>query len=357
MSRESSTNKNLPADAELRRLHLSPYEEIYEKIYRRIGKLIEKQKKGEAKDSMDEALEIVNTTFNIIHEKLKSYEKFYRIVSKRDDLRAYISIVLGEQALNSIERAARLDGKVRQLYSTLKNELLSGDRRNLRNKALEISSRLISIVRRNRKLLSEVLEIKKEALLFPDISSKVTIVIAGAPNSGKSTLASRISNARTEIAEYPFSTKIAVPGRFLAEDILDIAVLDTPGIIHESLSEMSLFERRAVAVLRMSRGILLFLIDPTDSAALSLDEQIKILSRFREEVAELMVIVNKVDAVNEEKLSIVRDEIKKYIGNESVYFISATERIGLEPLIKALQNRAREIMLRGLDRRGAEFGN
>jgi len=333
-----------PADAELRRMHLSSYEEIYEKVYRRLGKLIEKQKHSEKSDSMDEAIEILNTTYNIISEKLETYRRLYKLIAERDELRTYISLVLGEQSLEKLESAARLEGKVRQLYISLKTELLSSERRDLRKKALGMSSRLLSIVKRNRKLLEEVLEIKKEAMLLPDLRGKVAVVIAGPPNSGKSTLATRISNAKTDIAEYPFTTKRAVPGRLLSENLLDITVIDTPGILPRPFSEMNLPERRAVASLKMARGILLFLIDPTPSSTVEIKEQVEMLRKIRGEILEVVPVINKIDAVERERLEFVKNLLTESLGIKDIYFISAAENIGLESLIEHLRAKARELI-------------
>jgi len=353
---EKKSSGKLPSDVELRRIHLSSYEEIYEKVYKRIGKLVEKQKRADEKDDVADALEILNTAYNLIYEKLEAYDKLYKIIKRRDDLRAYISLVLGEDAIEKLENAARLKGKLKQLYISLKSELLSSGRRDLRKKSLGASSRLLSVAKRNKALLAEALEIKKEAMLFPDLKGKISVVIAGVPNSGKSTLASRISNAKVEVAEYPFTTKRAVPGRLLSEEFLDVAVLDTPGIFPRSFQEMSLPERRAVAVLRMAMGILLFLIDPTSSASVPLEQQIEMLLKLRGEVPEVKVAVNKIDSLSKEELDAVRKKVEQIPGIGDVYFISAAENIGLDTLLKDLKERARELALRSFREGGAKFG-
>ncbi len=58
------------------------------------------------------------------------------------------------------------------------------------------------------------------------------IVLVGLPNVGKSTLLSRLSNASTEIAEYPFTTRVPVVGMMDFENI-QIQLVDAPAVTLE----------------------------------------------------------------------------------------------------------------------------
>ena len=53
------------------------------------------------------------------------------------------------------------------------------------------------------------------------------VVLVGPPNAGKSTLLSALTNAKPEVASYPFSTIIPVPGMMAFEDIV-IQLVDLP---------------------------------------------------------------------------------------------------------------------------------
>jgi ribosome-interacting GTPase 1 len=53
------------------------------------------------------------------------------------------------------------------------------------------------------------------------------VVLVGPPNVGKSTLLTALTNAKPEVASYPFSTLIPVPGMMAFEDIV-IQLIDLP---------------------------------------------------------------------------------------------------------------------------------
>ncbi len=55
-------------------------------------------------------------------------------------------------------------------------------------------------------------------------------VILGPPNSGKSSILARLTNAKPEIAPYPFTTQLPIPGMLWFEDV-QIQLVDTPPLL------------------------------------------------------------------------------------------------------------------------------
>ena len=58
------------------------------------------------------------------------------------------------------------------------------------------------------------------------------VVLLGPPNSGKSSLLAALTNAHPEVADYPYSTVIPLPGMMLYEDV-QIQLVDLPPISAE----------------------------------------------------------------------------------------------------------------------------
>lgn len=60
------------------------------------------------------------------------------------------------------------------------------------------------------------------------------VLLLGYPNAGKSALVQTLTNAKTQVAEYPFSTALPVPGMMEYEDV-GIQLVDTPPFVPEGI--------------------------------------------------------------------------------------------------------------------------
>ncbi|MDG6926391.1 MAG: GTP-binding protein [Nitrososphaerota archaeon] len=97
-----------------------------------------------------------------------------------------------------------------------------------------------------------------------------TVVLIGLPSVGKSTLLNRLTNAKSKVAAYQFTTLDVVPG-LLEHNGARIQVLDLPGIIQGASSGRGL-GKRVLSVAR-SADLVLFVVDVFQPEARSLLEK------------------------------------------------------------------------------------
>ena len=97
-----------------------------------------------------------------------------------------------------------------------------------------------------------------------------TVVLIGLPSVGKSTLLNRLTNAKSKVAAYEFTTLDVVPG-LLEHKGARIQVLDLPGIIQGASSGKGL-GKRVLAVAR-NADLVLFVVDVFQPEARSLLER------------------------------------------------------------------------------------
>jgi nucleolar GTP-binding protein len=137
-----------------------------------------------------------------------------------------------------------------------------------------------------------------------------TLVVAGSPNVGKSSLVRQISSARPEVADYPFTTRKLIIGH-LSFGKRRIQVIDTPGLLDRSVSDRNPLELQAITALRHLGRIMIFLFDPTEICGYTLATQLNVFNEVKQLFKETptIVVLNKIDAVTSEQLSKARQMI------------------------------------------------
>src|SRR5436190_117929 len=120
--------------------------------------------------------------------------------------------------------------------------------------------------------------------------------LVGLPNAGKSSLLTRISNARPKVAEYPFTTLSPVLGTVEAPDGRQLVVADVPGLI-EGASEGVGLGHEFLAHLERAR-VLVHVVDSAEDDAdhrwRTIDAELAAYGAGLDERPQI-VVLNKID--------------------------------------------------------------
>ncbi len=181
-------------------------------------------------------------------------------------------------------------------------------------------------------LPGEELSLRLELKLIADAG------IIGMPNAGKSTLLSRISNARPRVAEYPFTTLTPAIGMIEPDFGEPFAVADIPGLIEGAHEGTGLGIKFLKHVERT--GILIHLIDVSaidpETPSRELDMINRELALYSEKLAakQQMIVLNKIDLTGAAQKA---DIFKKSLDSEQqIHTISAATGEGIPSFLQAL---------------------
>jgi nucleolar GTP-binding protein len=190
------------------------------------------------------------------------------------------------------------------VYSTQSSSLIkSGNVEFLKQKQKEIYGRVSSIVKQVDKYLVFLSNAQKILRTFPDIEDIPTVVIAGYPNVGKSSLIRQLSAAKPEVAQYPFTTKQIYVGHMektVRYEKKQYQIIDTPGLLDRPLSERNNIEKQAIAALRNLADLIVFIFDPSGTSGYQMSEQTLMLEDIKKLFCDVpfIIVENKVDVKN-----------------------------------------------------------
>ena len=159
------------------------------------------------------------------------------------------------------------------------------------------------------------------------------IGLVGFPNAGKSTLISKISNAKPRIADYPFTTLVPNLGIVKYHDYKSFVVADIPGLIRGASSGKGLGIQFLKHIERTK--VLAFLID---ASVENIEKEYKVLLKELENYSKSLLekprilLITKIDLLEKNK------KIKNIPQKIPVFNISSIANINLDKAINEMYN-------------------
>jgi len=203
-----------------------------------------------------------------------------------------------------------------------KNLKLSQDKTDMEKSRKSAYGRISSVVYKVEKDLELLQDAREFIRHLPVIEvEEPVIVIAGAPNVGKSLIMAKITTARPKIASYPFTTQSISLGHMEMEK-QHFQLMDTPGLLDRPLEERNDIEREAILAIELIAHLIVFIFDPSESCGYTMEKQENLLKTIKASFPDvrLITISNKSDmATMDGVLSVSAledrglDELKQFI--------------------------------------------
>ena len=273
----------------------------------------------------------VVTACQVMKDKLKSIiDAVPEIEELHPFYQDYIDITVGvdsmKQALGALNWAYGILAQLEREYS---NKLKRSPSERASTIQREAYGRIASVLNKIEKDL-DFLDFAKASLRnMPTIDfDAITIVIAGFPNVGKSTLLRQISGADPQVANYPFTTKGIQIGH-TERHWKSIQIIDTPGLLDRPVLEMNDIEMNAIVALEHLADAILFIFDGSETCGFHLESQYNLLKQIEKIFSEIPIIYlfNKMDIEQDEEY------INQFVDNpENTLFISALDGEGIDKI-------------------------
>jgi GTPase len=170
--------------------------------------------------------------------------------------------------------------------------------------------------------------------LILELKSIADVGLIGMPNAGKSTMLSRLSRARPEIADYPFTTKFPNLGLVQADMDRSFVLADIPGLIEGAAEGHGLGHDFLRHIMRA--GILVHLVEPSPMDQSDPIENYKTirseLAHYSQELAERpeIVVVTKAELPD---AADIHESLSEELGRQDIHLVSAVTGSGLGQLV------------------------
>ncbi|WP_435098888.1 NOG1 family protein [Halarchaeum sp. P4] len=252
-------------------------EELLDKAFSRAARA------GRAKSGVEAQESMLQTASNVLSDNLENVvtawpdfdevDPFYRELAD-----AAVGVDEARTHLSEVTWASR---KTKSLGREYIGRLPRGDADAAKKLRKQAFARMGSVMDEIEDDLQFLNEARDDLKTFPDIRpDEPAIVVAGYPNVGKSSFVNDVTNARNEIAQYPFTTKAVRVGH-VERDHIRYQLVDTPGLLDRPADERNAIEEQAVSALTHLADAVLFMVDASATCGYPLDDQLALRDDVR----------------------------------------------------------------------------
>ncbi|MBS3112734.1 50S ribosome-binding GTPase [Candidatus Woesearchaeota archaeon] len=163
----------------------------------------------------------------------------------------------------------------------------------------EYYGRISSLFKQTKETFVFLHEARKTFRSYPIVKDMPTVAICGFPNIGKTTLLSKLTSSKPEIADYAFTTKSLNMG-YAEVGHKKIQFIDTPGTLNR-FDKMNFIERQAYLAAKYCANVIIYIYDLSEPYSLR-DQQL-LLQKFKEFNKPIIIYLSKTDILPKEIVS------------------------------------------------------
>ncbi len=279
-------------------------ENLLETGLRRARKEAEKISLGKKKEAKKKEREIraVSVAGNYVQEKLWNAVKEFPSIDALNPFYAelfpaIIDVAEAKKAVAQINASARVIAKI-QKETIFRMKRTSKKGFSFLQKAKKsFFGRMASVVKGLEKSTQAYNETARKLKELPKIDTEAkTVILAGYPNTGKTTILKRLTGAKGKIASYPFTTTQLNLGYFEYRHAR-IQVIDTPGLLDKQAEKRNAIETKAIAALRHLGNAIVFVADAGMHSGYPLLKQKKLFEEMEKmfQGKKILLVFNKSD--------------------------------------------------------------
>lgn len=193
--------------------------------------------------------------------------------------------------------------------------------------------------RRQTPKFAELGEPGEEHSLTLELKVIADVGLVGLPNAGKSTLLSKISNARPEIADYAFTTLKPNLGMVDIDNGTSVLFADIPGLIEGAAEGKGLGHAFLRHIERTA--VILHIVDCYQDDIPGTYLTIKAeLAAYQADLIDRpeIIVLNKIDGLDDEIIDDLKSQLQKVVPKGAkIYAISALSGLGLKEMLFAVK--------------------
>jgi len=254
-------------------------DEVLDRCFRRAATKKQQKKKGSRADE-----EFVRAVSSAVHDKLEWVVKSFPSIDNlplfyREVTDILVSTDRLKRSLGAVQWAAT---QARRTGTRIARDIRRAEDSGVyRRRAVARIASIVHQVDDDLRYLGDVRNILRR---IPHVSEEeFTVVVAGFPNTGKSSFIRAVSSADPEIASYPFTTLQIIVGHRPIGRRDRMQLIDTPGLLDRPSQERNPAERQAVSAITTLGDVILFFVDASEQCGYPVEAQF----RLRDQLAGL----------------------------------------------------------------------